>query len=311
MLFYVGAAYTFGSLDFTRWKLSSVPGQQQNPFLGPPTDFDMNVLGYDTQDPTAALVEGTEFNCYWYVNNQGGWQRLGVGDVTVNLPTGANLYAQVSVNTGNDYYADFVSTQGKNSRVTSAQYVDINDGLGKQFMFQINLNGIQSLIGANPSFYFYPYFYAYQLPTLNTPANETAVGTATVTKYVEWKATFTDAKKAWAVGEVQISINTTNISKIQLQNINIPGVGYVSGSEFGAPVQGTGTLTWTKIIGTNFYSAGYMALGNNALNNFPLTTQLQVTLASGDVVGVTITIYGLSTTGALIDSLTNTVVYAA
>ena len=309
VLGYAGAAYMFGNLDFTQWKLSTTPGQQpQTPYLGVPTSFDMSVLGYDTQDPTVSLTEGSEFNCYWYVNNQGGWQRLGVGDVTVNIPTGANLWAQISVN--DDYYADFVSTQGKNSRVTSTQYVDINDGLGKQFMFQINLNGIQALIGANPDFYFYPYFYAYQVPDLNTPANQTSVGTATVTKYVEWKATFTDAKMAWAVAEVQISVNTTNIAKVQLQNINIPGVGYISGSEFGAPVQGSGTLTWTKIVGTNFYSAGYMALGNNALNNFPLTTQLQITLASSDNIGVTITIYGLTPTGAMTDSLTNTVVFA-
>jgi hypothetical protein len=102
----------------------------------------------------------------------------------------------------------------------------------------------------NTSLYFYPYFLAYEKPTINTPADITGIGTSKVTKYFEWYVYFANVKKAFAITKIEISLNTTDTSKVTIKTVAVPRLGTISGDMFGSPVKGTNTLTYIYQIGT-------------------------------------------------------------
>jgi hypothetical protein len=273
--------------------------------------FDMHTKGYNTLDMSASLEEDSEYNCYWYVN-RAGWMNIGKGDVTIELTAqdAGSVWAVVTIPSGQSYYVDAASTQAKNARVQAVQFVDVNNDGYKEFAFKVDMTNIPKPASGNPGIYFYPYLLAYQKPTLNSPAAITSIGTAPKSKYVQWAATFTSVAHSWAIVKVELAVNTTDTTKIQIQHVNVPSVGYLTGDQFGTPLKGTSSLTWGYVVGSNLQDAAYIQYGTNQLNKFDFTTQVLCTFASGDKVGLTLTVYGLTTTGAL-ESITSTVGLAA
>ena len=309
VVIYIVMAAVFGTVDPRLWKASVIPGPVTP--SGAVGMFDMKTAGYNTLDMGASLAEATNYNLYWYVN-RAGWMNIGKGATTIELTAqdAGYVWAVVVIPSGQSYYVDAASTHAKNARAQAVDFMDVTNNGYKYFMFKIDMTNIPKPASGNPGIYFYPYLLAYQKPTLNSPDAIGSIGTSPVSEYVQWSATFSTLAKSWAIVKVELSVNSTDTTKIQIQHVNVPSVGYLTGDQFGTPLKGTTTLTWDKTIGSNLQDAAYMEYSTNQLNKFDFTTQVLCTFTSGNEISVTLTVYGLTTTGAL-ESITGTVVLSA
>ena len=304
---YILLSLALGSFNPTQWNLQR-GGTGTTPTYGVAGMFDVATKGYNTLDISTALAENTNYHCYWFAYRSG-WLMLGKGDTTIELieSDGGFVYAVVEIPSGQDYYVDWSETKSKNPRVTEVTYEDPDADGYKEFVFKINMANIPKPATGNPKIYFYPYLLAYEKPSLSAASDITGIGGSKVTKYVEWYTYFANVKKAFAITKIELSINTTDTTKVTLDSMAVPGLGSVTGDMFGAPVKGVSSLTWSYSVGSNLYNAHFIEYGTNTLNKFYFTTQIDCLLASGDVLQLDITIYGLTPTGTL-TTLTDSVV---
>ena len=312
VMFYLVISLIAGSFNPADWfQGGAAPISQEGVPTGevPVGIFNLKTVAYNTLDISSSLTEGTNYGVYWYANRGGGWILLGSGDdalIEATEQDGGFAYAVVEVPSGQAYYVDASETKLKNPRVYAVSYEDPDGDGYKEFVFKFSLYNIPKPASGNPTVYFYPYFMAYEKPSINSPSDISGIGTAITTQYIEWYLSFSNEKKAFALAKIELTVNTTDTSKITIQHINIPGVGYLSGDALGAPYKGTSTLTWTYTIGNNLMQAAYIKYGQNQLNKFEFTTELQTQLESGDVLTFTITIYGFTSSGTL-TTITDTV----
>jgi len=303
-----------GSFIPTQWSfVQKQPSVPTTP-TGAVGMFDMKTKGYNSLDISTVYSPGTSgaYDVFWYAL-RGGWILLGTNEQTIELTEfdGGYVYAVVKIKAGQSLYVDWSETKAKNPRVESVSYEDVDNDGYKDFVFKINMGNIPKPTTGNPSLYFYPYFLAYEKPTINTPADLTDLGTSKVTKYVEWYVYFANVKKAFAITKIElVVVNTTDTTKVTIKSVAVPGVGSISGDMFGAPLKGTSTLTWTYQFGNNLYNAVYIKYPQNVLNKFYFTNELDIDLEADDVLSWTITIYGLNVDGSL-TTITDTVLLKA
>lgn len=306
---YIILSLVGGSFNPYEWSFVQRPSGTLLPPTGVVGMFDMGTKGYDSLDISSVLTENSAYHCYWYAY-RGGWLMLGKGDsATIELTEadGGYVHAVIKLPSGQNYYVDWSETKAKNPRVESVSFEDVDNDGYKDFIFKLNMANIPKPATGNPKINFYPYFLAYEKPTLNAPSDITGLTPNTLTtKYIEWYVYYANVRKAFEITKVEIVVGTTDTTKIQLKSVAIPGIGVVSGDSFGTPLKGTSTLTWTYTIGSNLYNALAIKYPANTLNKFYFTTEVQCLLGSNETIAVTITIYGLTPTGTL-TTLTDTV----
>ena len=299
VVLYLALALIGGSWDPRQW--SFFAGRQGLPSpVGVVGMFDVDAKGYNSLDISTTYVENNAFHCYWY-GYRGGWIMLGKGQTTVELieQDGGYLYAVVKPIAGQGLYVDWSETKAKNPRVESVSFEDVDNDGYRDFIFKLNMANVPKPATGNPKILFYPYFLSYEKPSINQPADITGIGTAKTVKYVEWYLYFANVKKAFAITKIEITINTTDTSKITIKSISIPVIGMVSGDALGSPLRGVNSITYTYTIGNNLYNALYVKYPLNTLNKFYLTNEIECQLASGDVLSYTITITGIAVDGSL------------
>lgn len=275
--------------------------------------------GHQVLDPAAAAItDNTNYYISYWAFRGGSYMLLGngaSGTCTIETTPQDNgvIYIAVTPRSAQAYYVDVAGTKANNPRIVGdAQYFDINKDGYKEFVFQFSTTGIQTPIGALPVVYFYPYFHAYLTMTINSPADITSIGTSATTQYLQWYTTFASTKKACALYEVEIQLNTTDLTQVTLNNINIPGVGVLTGDDLGQPFRGASTLTWTwKASPANLAGADYLTYGTNQLDKFDFTASIGTTLTAGAKIGVTINLYTVDQAGAAVAVITDTVGLAA
>jgi hypothetical protein len=81
---------------------------------------------------------------------------------------------------------------------------------------------------------------------------------------------------------VTLVANTTDISKVKLKKLNIPGIGYLDGSSFSQDVL-SDQIKWTyTVINNILYDCNYIERPVNDPNEHKFTGTLEFNLASGD-----------------------------
>ncbi len=313
-LIYMGIGAHFGNLDPREWPWFSTVKEEPTVPTGM---FDLKTKGYNSLDIATGYTVATNYNCYWYANRNG-WIPLAthsgsspetVSNVELAKVDAGYIYAVVEIPSGQSFYVDFTETKLKNPRVVEISYDDPDGDGYNEFIFKFNMFDISKPASGNPSAWFYVYLLPYEKPSINTPSDITSIGTAKVTKYIEWYLSFTNQKKAWAVSKVELIFNTSDTTKITLKHMNIPSEGYYSGDSF-SKTTSSSEYKFTYEVGTSLYTCSYLKYGTNQLNKFELTTELELSLASGDVITAQIKVYALTVTGAL-ETVTDTVVLSA
>jgi hypothetical protein len=277
--------------------------------------INMNDRGYDDLNVGNLLSDSVNFQINYYsLSSDGNYMLLGTGasgtaTIEVTPSDGGYIYASVVPRSGQAYYVDVKDTLANNPNIVGVNYFDINNNGYNDFVFKVNVAGLPQPIGQNAQLWLYPYFIAMQAPTLNTLSNIDSIGTAATTEYLQWQATFANAMKGFAMTKVSLTLNTTDLTQVALNDINIPGVGYLSGATLGTPNVGATTLTWTWTANpANLNGADYITLSTNQLNQFAFTTSVTCTLSTHSDVAVTLNIYGVDQNGASVAAISDTVV---
>jgi len=304
-----------GMLEGVKQQFGLTPKKETPTPAGVVGNFDMKQKIFDHFNVATSYTHGTDATVYWYVQRSGAWIRLGSGDVTIEVTEKDGGYVYAVVEPSSSKYVDFAMTKGTQSRVEETRYFDIDGDGAKEFAFKYSMANIAKPASGNPSTTFYAYLINQEAPGssgvyINSPLDITGIGTAQADKFVEWYLKFTNVERGVMVSRVELSINTTDTTKVQLLKLNIPGVGYMDGSKFAQDVLSS-SIRWRHDVAADIkdLSANHLLLfGKNQLNKFDFTTALRFTLASGDVIGVTLTIYAVKADGTLVTTnLTDTV----
>jgi len=247
------------------------------------TPFDLKARGFDSQNMYSSLKEGENYTCLWTVQRGNGWLILGKGDSSVEVPEEDEGYVYAFVKGSPDYYVDVEATKANNPKVfDTILYGDLIGDRANQYAFRLNLKGLTKPASGNTTFYFYPYFYSYQKPRINSPGDINGTGT----EYIEWKLSL-DEKKAFAITKVEFQVDTIDASKIKLVQLNVPGVGYLN---LGAPINSSTALTWTYSAGEDPFQAVYIKNGDNVSRDYSFTVMIESQL-SLYTVHATLTVY--------------------
>jgi len=292
------------------------PGAQLPPTTtttpsGAPTNLE---LGYGTftvkdvarnsLDISTSLTIGTNCNHNWYVFRAGGWILVGASGgttgTTVELEPQDNgfIYLVSSIPSAQAYFTDPSKTVAMNSRVVSAEFVDVTGDTVPEFAFKYDMKNIPPAASGYPSTTITGYYLADDsgsaaFPSGGQAADITGVGETKVTKYLSWYFGLSAEKKASCVYKVELKANNTDAAKCKLLNMQVPTIGYVSGTAF--DYQKTDTYQiWTYAFGTDLGNAHYWELPANHQNKFDLSTAIELTLATNDTLQWTMTLYQLS-----------------
>jgi hypothetical protein len=307
------------ALAIQRGGMFAVTSQAPVPQPGGPElyvgDVQAEVAHYNSLDISTSLTEGTNVQTTWFVLEGGRYTPKGSGDgavFAVNEDHQGFVYAVVAPVSGQNYYLDIEKTIAQNERISKAtargaqayRFFDIDEDGVKEHVFALYVGDLPPLTGGETAkkFYFNVFWFAYEKMSLNSPSDITGVGTTSGTvKYVEWKLTFTNTRKAWLPIRYRVVFNTTSTEKWSQSEtkLNIPGVGYVPLTAFDETTDGTNTYYDYWLTPRDLSNTNYVKLPTDALNNFPVTLKLSLSLSTGDQIGVTLYVYGLDTTGAL------------
>ena len=257
-----------------------------------------SVTAYDSLDTSQTRTVGTDIKVYWYAYRNG-WVLLGTGnaaDLSILKDDNNIIYMVVQGVSG--YYVDYQKIMSMNSRIQSVEYKDITGDSVKEFVFRVSIadapyaSGTGKYLMPGMTVFALTVDASYSVPSGGQPADISSIGTTKVTKYLQWYAAISAAKKGVAVAKVVLIANTSDISKLSLSTLNIPGIGNLPGSSFEQDVQTTQTK-WTYKISNEFYGADYLTYPANSLNKQDFTAAIQFTLASGNKINLTLYVYYL------------------
>lgn len=265
--------------------------------------FDLTVAGRNTLDSSTTLTVGTDFTGNWYGYRQGSWVFLGAGsgsgtEIESDPADDGYIWLLCEEISSKYYYADTTMTQSKNTYITDYKWTDANGDTDKEFLYKVSLWNIPPPASGYPARTFYPYFLAESgqgtaanaLQWETQPADVTGVGTSTTTKYISWESKLTAEKRAVGVYKVEIVVNSTDTTDWEIDQVNIPGVGYLDGSLFTEDVRSSDTK-YQYIIGSDFNNVVYWKVPSGTNNKFDNTVAVKFTLDSGDVLQFTLYIY--------------------
>lgn len=284
-------------------------------FTGPAT---ITSAHFDSLDISTGRTEATNVVTTWLQYRNGQWKSVATGSSgTFNVDTsdGGFVYAMFAPASGQTYYFDSAKTLDINRpRITEILFVDAT-GIGtRNFVAKIKVSDLGMKAGQTAAAAsIVAYWYTYEAIALNSPADQTSIGTVAGTvKTIQWQTTFTNTKRAIAEYKVQLKFNSTSDTKWDLaeSKLNVPNVGLLPISQFVKTTDGTNTY-YDYTFGSNLKDAVYITLVNDGINRFAWDLKLKLSLATSDKIGVTLTITPLATTGSAGSSITDTVGLAA
>ena len=321
LVLYILASVYFGSFDPRNWSLFRV-GEGEG--FQPPSGsgyisgiMTTDVAAFDSLDIATSRTVGANVNVYWYAY-RGGWVLLGSGDaadINIREEDHNTIYAVVSVPSGQNYYVDYQKIREMNPNVRSVSYEDIDGDNVEEFVFALDISNAPYAEGTGkytlPCFnvYLLTYDSSFSWPSAGKPSDISSVGTSTVTKYLEWYISLSAEKTALAISKVVLVVNTSDVSKVTLKKLNIPGIGYLDGSSFDQDVL-SNQIKWTYEISNTLYGSDYIKLPVNSLNKFEFTTAVELDLATNDVLQFTLYIYYFDASESL-QSVSDSVIISA
>jgi len=143
--------------------------------------------------------------------------------------------------------------------------------------------------------------------TTTTSAYSTSTSIATGTQfsnavqvsYMPAYMTFGASATAVAVFKIEVKCNTTNTGKATLASVNVPGKGVLQAAARSAYHLTDSYQIWDFVIGNDLSNCLYWTCSQNAQDYKDLTFGVQTTLASGDYITWTVSVYMLTAAQAV------------
>jgi hypothetical protein len=278
---------------YTDWKFTiAPPPEEEEEGAVPVGTFSMQCAAYDTLDVATTRTVGTAVAIHWYAYRNG-WVLLGSGDnINIEIEERDQGYIYVVCENNASYYTDFTKIKNMNSRVKTKTYEDVDGDSVKEWVFKYSMFSIPPSAAGYPETTFYAYLLTKSAAfAMTTPAAITGFGANTVTKYLAYYTTMVTAKTGVAVYKIELKVNSTSTTLWEIKNVNVPGVGYLSGSSFVEQTLETYT-TYTYTIGSSLNDAVYWQLPSNTNDKFDLTVGIEFT--NPNELGWTLSVYWLT-----------------
>ncbi len=261
----------------------------------------IHVLGTDTLDSATLLLSRQDYVVSYWRAHEGGYEWIADDDgsaagsnSSVDVAQDETFYIAVMPM---NRYVDKAMMLTRNPMLQTPLFLDINGDDHEEFVFPCSIQEGLS------EFYFYPYFYSYDAPTIASPADIAGIGT----QYIKWYLTFSSAKVAFAVVKAEVTLNTTDTAKIALVKLNIPCEGFIPNSQLKLQEwMGNSTYTWSAAP-CNLNGATYLAYDGSQLNKFEFTAMVECSLVANETVMATLTIYGVSPSGIAVPPISDTI----
>ena len=284
----------------------SEPSGPNTPCSYPTAIVTTDIAAWDSLDISTARTVGTDINCLWFKYSSG-WIKLNAGDAQdLSLTSSDNnvVYLAVEYPGSPSYYVDYEKILDMNPHLSWYGYEDITGDSKEECIFKVDISGSTYASATGkwnmPAVNVYVLTYDASFAFGTAPADQTGIGETTVTKYIKWYTEVSAEKKAIAIYKVVLSVNSSDISKMTLKKLNIPGIGYLDGSSFTQDVL-TSTTKWTYTVSQNIlYGATMLKRPVNDPNEFKFTAAIEFNLATNDVLTFTLTLYELSAAEATV-----------
>jgi len=303
----VGGLNYFGVIVLP-WRIEdSDPGPGPGPTRDTPSTYDTAIVtsavaAWDSLDISTARTVGTNINILWF-RYSGGWIKLASGNAA-DLTMGKNdknvIYLAAQFPDSPAHFVDYQKILAMNPHLSWYGYMDITGDDVEEFIFKVNVAGSTYASATGKwnmplvNVYLLTYDSSFSIPAGGQPADVTSVGTSTTTKYAKWYGEISAEKYAAAIYKVTLVANTTDISKVTLKKLNIPGIGYLDGSSFSQDVL-SDQIKWTYTVSNNvLYGCDFIERPVNDPNEHKFTAALEFNLATDDYISMTLTIYQLS-----------------
>jgi len=276
------------------------PAGPNTPCSYPTAIITTDIAAWDALDISTSRTVGSDINCLWFKYSSG-WIKLASGDAQdLSLVKADNnvVYLAVEYPGSPSYYVDYEKILDMNPHLSWYGYEDITGDSKEECIFKVDISGATYASATGkwnmPAVNVYVLTYDASFAFGTAPADQTAIGETTVTKYIKWYTEVAAEKKALALYKVVLSVNSSDISKMTLKKLNIPGIGYLDGSSFTQDVL-TSSTKWTYTISNNIlYGAVYLKRPVNDPNEFKFTAAIEFNLATNDVLTFTLTLYELT-----------------
>lgn len=252
---------------------------------------------------------------------------------------------------GPNTYLQAQKTQTLNARAVSMLWTDVDNNGDKEFVLKWNMFNLPAPTSGFPESVFIGYYFQWsswgqQLPGSATSATYaqgasiaacggstapaapgptckiTSIGTTAKQIYIQFNGAFScgsgcsNTYQGVAISQIDLTFNATSsqANEINLLQQNVPGIGYLSGSQLSLSLLG-GTSTdnsdnlryrWQAATNGDIRDqsqANYMFYGPNQANFQDFTTQLSLTLSSGDKINCKLTVYVLTPSQTIVSSI--------
>ncbi len=300
-------------------------GMQVAPDIQPPStgeDFVGNLIvelrHRSVLDNAVQFVEGTDLVTTYYSSlDELRFNTIGSGEsVQINIDSSMDsiLYASVAVPIGIDLYVAPLSTadQNLNPRIINFFFQDIDMSGRMVWVFKINLKNFEApVVGqAGRTLQLFINSYIVGTPSLNSPADITAVGQASNTNnFIQWEVIVPQGT-ASAQYEYRIKMNDDDNTKWSrsLSTLEVPNLGTMPLTEFDENISsGISTEYRWKLGDTaTLNNANYVTSAKEGNNSHQTPFKFVTTLDPLDDIDVTFTINALNSQQGVV-SISDTV----
>jgi len=262
--------------------------------------FECSHTAYNSLAPSTALTHTTNYNLFWYTKRGVTWTYMGTGG-TVASPVyvdmtpedGGYLYAVVEIVASQNYHVDAQKIVQTNSYVDQTLYTDFDGDTDDEFAFKIDMKGHAIPNDGYPAIPFHVHCFAddTSFDAVSALSDLGNIGASKVTKWMEWDATFSAAAKAVPLTKIELKVNTTDITIVQLKQMEVPGRGFLSASNF-VFSETASDYRYTYTYGTTYDTTYYFTCPTGTKLTRDLDVKADFTLGSANVT-CTLTIWWL------------------
>ena len=176
----------------------------------------MKNLLTDAEDPATSRTDDTNADTVYYKRTADGEFRK-LASSTSNSATVTvdedlkTVWAEITVPSGQAFYVDSNAIASSHSRVGTPIWADPNLDNKNSYVFPIDITGISTPDPNNtPEFQLMIDLWTDGTLTIDSPADQSAVGQGKVKNTIKWSADMTAEKTGEAVTEIKITLNQTD-----------------------------------------------------------------------------------------------------
>jgi hypothetical protein len=315
---------TIGTFD------SKAVSQDEQVYNG---DLTIKTIAVDASDASISYAGDTEFTTICYKDNGSSdvsdWTNIGTGSsanpevITVPVSSGSatsgglvEMWCEVSITSGQDYYFDKDAVIRDNSRISTAIFDDPSNTNIDNWIYHVDLSGV-SVADPNTTptmSIFYDLLDEGSL-TVDSPTSLLSVGTGSVENRIKWSIDMDNKGDSESINRVQIRIDDTDDS-LWSENqsyVTVPNFGQIKLSEMNPTIIGSNTV-YKYTFGTDYATGNMISIDKNGDTEVDIPVIIQSTLTSGADLCIeleirTVDAFGVYTSSSddveLIDSATN------